>query len=184
MFSPRFICTCMQIESCVVSPVEKPSSLNALIASPLSPISGSLSEDASNLAELHPDWQDLVKRRSLRSIISIPIRGTRGIVGCLTLGSSSHPVQWEEQWWYGGLGLLNGWATSALSQYNPVSCLDFFEQLNKAKDLGALASAVVNYLPASLYGEDLGGKVETRFALVSSHLTRALNRFIWASQRS
>ena len=163
----------MQIGSGDVSTVKRPSSLNAVIESPQGPITGFLSEDAANLAELHPDWQDLVRRRALRSIISIPICGTRGVVGCLTLGCFSF-VRWEEQWWYGGLKLLSGWATSMLSLYKPINCLDFFEQLNQARDLGSLASAIVNRLPSSLHGEDLGGKVETRLALVSSTLTRAM----------
>ena len=141
-------------------------------------VDGSLSEDASNLGELHRDWQDLVRRRAVRSILSIPVRGSNGVTGCLTLGCLD-PLIWEEQWWYGGMQLLSGWATTVLSQHQPTGCIDFFEQLLQAEDLSALAAAFVHCLPASLHGEDLGGKVEARLALVSSRLTRAL---VYASE--
>ena len=165
----------MKIGGGDVAPVSHASSFSALISDPsvIKPITDSLSEDASNLAELHPDWQDLVRRRALRSIISIPIRKQSVLLGCLTLGSLD-PVDWDEQWWYGGLQLISSWAMTALSQNESISCLSFFEQVNVADSLGALATAFVHSLPDSLNGMDLGGKVETRLALVSSHLTRAL----------
>ena len=137
------------------------------------PITGFISEDASNLAELHPDWQDLVRRRALRSIISIPIRKQSGLVGCLTMGCLD-PVDWEEQWWYGGLQLLSGWAVTVLSTYRTISHLDFFKQLYEAENLSALAAAFVHTFPDSLHSQDLGCKVELRLALVSSNMTRAL----------
>ena len=162
----------MQIGGGDVAATDEAPSLSALLASG-KPVTGYVSEDASNLGELHPDWQDLVRRRALRSIISIPVRGTPGLQGTLTLGCMD-AGQWEDQWWYGGMQLLNGWAASALSQHQPASCLDFFEEILQAKNFGQLAAAFVHSLPASLHGEDLGGRVEARLALVSSHLTHAL----------
>ena len=158
-----------------MAPTDDAPSLLALLSSPAfgKPLVGSLSEDASNLGELYPDWQDLVRRRAVRSILSIPVRGSNGVMGCLTLGCLD-PLIWEEQWWYGGMQLLSGWAATVLSQHQPTGCIDFFEQLLQAEDLSALAAAFVHCLPASLHGEDLGGKVEARLALVSSRLIRAL----------
>ncbi|GAX85960.1 hypothetical protein CEUSTIGMA_g13376.t1 [Chlamydomonas eustigma] len=158
-----------------VLPLEQCPSLEALLHAPsgTTPLTGEVTEDASNLQELYQDWQVRVRKTGLRSFLAIPIRSSHGPLGCLTLGSMD-ALTWSDQSWYGGLQLLIGWAVTALSQNHRSCCIEFFESLSTAADLEELASAFVHTLPASLRGDELRGKVETRLALVSSRLSRAM----------
>lgn len=165
----------MQMGAGDVTPIAQAPSLQALLAGPTGqPLLSTLAEDASDLHLMHSDWQKLVRRAALRCVVNIPIESAMGVGrpdGCLTLGFQE-PVDWDEQWWFRGIGLLRGWLAGLLSQQLKLRDLDLAEAMLAASDLTSLARCFVHQMPEVLRRVH-GAAAEVRLAVVSSRMVRA-----------